>query len=135
MFKRFLIAFCIVLTATGAIYVAAIVALFHGLTHADPYPPFMANYQRLRGEGTYMRAMRAFSEFVSDTFPIGSNAEQAVALITSQGFHILPSTAASFQLLWARHAGPCSERYFIVIRQGEDGSIVEAKGQLNPACL
>jgi hypothetical protein len=134
MFKRFLIAFCIILTVTGAIYVAAIVGLVRGLMQADPYPPFMANYQ-LKATGTYVQAERAFSEFVSGTFPIGANAKQAVALLSSQGFDILSSTPASFQLLWARHAGPCSERYSIAIRQSEDGSIVEAKGQLHPVCL
>jgi len=134
MFRRFLIEFCIVLTVTGAICVAVIVGLHRGLMHADPYPPFMANYQ-LKTTGTYMQAKRAFGEFVVDTFPIGSDAKQAVALITSQGFDILSSTPVRFELLWARQAGPCSERFFIVIRQSEDGSIVEATGRLNPACL
>jgi hypothetical protein len=94
----------------------------------------MADYQQ-KASDTYPQAKRAFSEFVGDTFPIGSNARQAVALITGQGFHVVSSTPVSFQLLWTRHAGPCGEQYSIVIRQSEDGSIVEATGRLNPVCL
>jgi hypothetical protein len=90
---------------TGAIYVAGFVGLLRGLTHADPYPPFMTDYQ-LKASRYYAQAEREFSEFVNDTFPIGSNAKQAVALLSSQGFDILSSSPASVQLLWARHAGP-----------------------------
>jgi hypothetical protein len=134
MFGRFLIGFCIILAVIGAISVAAYSSFFHGLTHADPYPPFMSDYQ-LKKPGTYVQDDRAFNEFVGDTFPIGSDAKQAVGLITSQGFHVLSSTPVSFQLLWARRAGPCTERYSIAIRQSESGSIVEATGRLIPACL
>jgi hypothetical protein len=134
MFRRFLIGFCIVLAAIGAIYVAAYAGLVYALTRADPYPSFMADYQP-KAPRTYVQAEHAFSEFVGDTFPIGSDAKQAVALTTSQGFEMVSSTPVSFTLLWTRRAGPCSERYSIVIRQSESGSIVEATGQLNPVCL
>ena len=134
MFRRVLLGFCIVFTVIGVIYVAANASFLHGLTRADPYPLFMADY-RLKTPGTYVQAKRAFSEFVGDTFPIGSDAKQAIALITGQGFQVVSSTSVSFQLLWTRHAGPCDERYLIVIRQSEGGSIVEATGRLNPVCL
>jgi hypothetical protein len=134
MFGRVIIGFCIILTVIGAVYVAAYAGFLIGLTRADPYPSFMLNYQ-LKAPGTYAQAERAFGEFVGDTFPIGSDAKQAVALITSQGFHIVSSTSVDFQLLWTRHAGPCDERYSIAIRQSEGGSIVEATGRLNPVCL
>jgi hypothetical protein len=134
MFRRFLIGFCIVLTVIGLIYVAAGAIFLHGLTRADPYPSFMADYQ-LKAPGAYVQAERAFTEFVGDTFPIGSNAKQAVALITRQGFHVVSSTPVSFRLLWTCRAGPCDERYSILIRQSEGGSIVEATGRLSPVCL
>jgi hypothetical protein len=134
MFRRFVIGFGIVLAVTGLIYVAAVALSVHGLMSADPYPPFMTDYER-KARRTYVQAERAFSEFVGDTFPIGSNAKQTVALITSQGFQVVSSTPVGFELLWARHAGPCSERYSILIRQSDGGSIVEATGRLHPVCL
>jgi hypothetical protein len=134
MFGRFLIAFCTVLTAVGVIFVAAGARFLHELTRADPYPSFMADYE-LKAPGTYVQAERAFTEFVGDNFPMGSDAKQAVTLITSQGFQVVSSTPLGFQLLWTRRAGPCDERYSIQIRQSELGSIVEATGRLNPVCL
>jgi hypothetical protein len=134
MLKRFLIGFCMVLTVIGLIYVAAGAIFLHGLTRADPYPSFMADHQP-KAPGTYLRAERAFSEFVGNTFPMGSNAKRAVGLITSQGFHVVSSTPVSFELLWTRRAGPCNERYSILIHQSENGSIVEATGRLSPVCL
>ena len=98
MFRRFLIGFCVILTVIGAIYVATYAGFLRGLTSADPYPPFMADY-RLKASGTYAQAERAFSEFVGNFFPIGSDAKQAVALITGQGFHVVSSTPVSLQLL------------------------------------
>ena len=133
-FRRFLIGSCIILAVIGAICVATYAGLIHGLTRADPFPSFMAGYQ-LKARDTYVQAERAFTEFVGDTFPIGSDAKQAVALITSQRFQVVSSTPVSFDILWIRHAGPCGERYLIVIRQGENGLIVEATGQLEPVCL
>jgi hypothetical protein len=132
--RQYLIGFCIIFAFIGAVYVATIAGFLHGMKRADPYPPFMADYQ-LKKPGTYAEDDRAFNKFVGDTFPIGSNAKQAVALITSQGFDIVSSTTVSFSLLWARQAGPCSEHYLIMIRQSEDSSIVDATGRLNPACL
>jgi hypothetical protein len=134
MFGRFLIALCTVLTMVGVIFVAAGALFLHGLMRADPYPSFMADYQ-LKAPGIYVQAERAFSEFVGDNFQIGSDAEQAVTLITSQGFQVVSSTPLGFQLLWTRRAGPCDERYSILIRQSEIGSIVEATGLLQPVCL
>jgi hypothetical protein len=134
MFRRFLIGVCIVLTAIGLICLAAGAVFLHGLMRADPYPSFMSDYQ-LKAPRTYVQAERAFTEFVGDNFPMGSDAKQAVALITSQGFHVVSSTPVGFQLIWTRRAGPCDERYSILIRQSEIGSIVEATGRLNPVCL
>jgi hypothetical protein len=133
-FGRFVIGFCIVLVVIGGICVSTYSSFLHGLARADPYPSFMADYQ-LKAPGTYLKADRAFNAFVGDTFPVGSDAKQAVALITSQGFQIVSSTPVSFQLLWTRRAGPCNERYSIMIRQSEGGSIVEATGRVNPVCL
>jgi hypothetical protein len=134
MFGRSLIGFCVILAVIGVICVAASARLFHELTRADPYPPFMVDY-RLKAPGTYVQAERAFTAFVGDAFPTGSDAKQAVALVTSQGFQVVSSTQAGFQLLWTRRAGPCDERYSILIRQSEAGSIIEATGRLNPVCL
>jgi hypothetical protein len=94
----------------------------------------MADYQ-LKAPRTYVQAGHTFGEFVSGNFPIRSDAKRAVALITSQGFRVVSSTSVSFQLLWIRRVGPCDERYSILIRQSEGGSIVEATSRLDPVCL
>jgi hypothetical protein len=133
MLKRFLVGVSIALTIAGVFYVAAVAILVRQLTIMDPLPSFMASYQ-LKRTGTYAEAERAFPEFVSETFPVGSNAKQAVALVTSQGFDVVSSPDSSL-LRWTRRAGPCAEQYSIMIRQSSDGSIVEAAGQMHPACL
>ena len=114
---------------------AAGLALFgSGLTRADPYPFFMRDYLP-KGCHSYQEAALTFSEFVVRTFPIGSDAKDAISKITKGGFEVTTSSSDSVELLWKRQAGPCNERYLIVVNQTADGTIAKITGRLHPACL
>jgi hypothetical protein len=76
-----------------------------------------------------------FSEFVVTTFPIGSDAKDAISQITKGGFEVTTSSSDSVELLWRRHAGPCNELYSIVVNQTADGTIAKITGRLHPTCL
>ena len=132
--RRFLIMSGIILTGLVVICGAVLARFFHALTSADPYPAFMTDYQ-LKGSRSYQEAARTFSEFVVKTFPLGSDAKDAIAQATRGGFQLTTSTSDSFELLWKRHAGPCEERYLIVIDQIADGTIAKTTGRLHPICL
>jgi hypothetical protein len=139
--KRFLIEtsriFPILVVICGVIGLSQLYfyyALSHGLTRADPYPAFMTELQP-KGTRSYQQAEQMFSEFVVRTFPIGSNAKEAIVEITREGFRVMRSTPDSVELRWNRAAGPCSEQYFIMINQNADGVILKKTGNLHPVCL
>jgi len=94
----------------------------------------MTDYQ-LKGSGSYQEAARNFSQFVVKTFPIGSDAKDAIAQAARGGFQLTTSTSDSIELVWKRHAGPCGETYLIVIDQNADGTIAKTTGRLHPICL
>jgi hypothetical protein len=135
--RRFLIVVVLVGLAVVFACYGAWLALLYGLTHADPYPTFMSDYELKRSHSShlYEDAERAFSDFVAKTFPIGSDASDATSQITRGGFQITTSSPESVTLVWKRHAGPCSEWYSIVLSRGVDGRIAEIAGRLNPICL
>lgn len=62
-------------TAIGLTFVG------YALTRSDPYPTFMTDYL-LGGSRSYEEAKRPVSNFVVTTFPIGSDAKDAIAQIT-----------------------------------------------------
>jgi hypothetical protein len=133
--RRFLIASGFMLAVMVTTCGAMLTQFFHALTRApDPYPAFMAGSQP-RDTRSYQQAMHLFSESVVRTFPIGSNAKDAIAQITSEGFRVARSTPESVELLWNRSAGPCSEQYLIMIDQNADGAIAKTTGRLHPICL
>jgi hypothetical protein len=135
--KRFLIVssivFAILIVVYGVIW-SVQSYLFYALTRLDPYPAFMTDSQ-LSDIRSYQELERKFSEFVVRTFPIGSNAKDAILQITREGFQVTNSTPDSVVLHWNRAAGPCSEHYLIVINRNADGVIVKTTGSLRPICL
>jgi hypothetical protein len=131
--RRFLIVLAGVFVGSVALF-GAWLAFLGSLTRADPYPTFMTDYQ-LAGSHSYEEAKRSFSDFVIKTFPIGSDAKDAIAQITKGGFLVTRSGSETVELLWKRHNGPCSEWYSIVVGQKGDGKIAEVIGRLNPICL
>jgi hypothetical protein len=84
---------------------------------------------------SYKEAARTFSEFVAGAFAIGSDAKDAIAQIIRGGFEVIKSNSDSVELLWARHSGPCSEQYSIVVNKNADGTIAKMTGRLRPICL
>jgi|SRR5215467_9103800 len=134
---RFLLVSGIVLVLVGLL-----AAIFGGATFllnryefgADPYPPFMRDYEH-SSHSTYQEAERIFSEFVVKTFPIGSNAVDAIAQASGGGFRRIASASDALTLLWKRRAGPCYEDYYIIIDQNAHGTIARATGRLHPVCL
>jgi hypothetical protein len=132
-YRALLIVLAVVLA--GAIIVCGGLALFaYALMQVDSYPTFMADYQA-KTPRSYQQAERSFSDFVSTTFPIGSAERDAIAQITKGGFQITTSTSEKVELVWKRHAGPCSEQYSIVVGRDPDGRIAKIVGQLRPICL
>src|ERR1700745_1911008 len=106
--RRFLIGLAAVIACSVVIYGAGLAFFSNALTRADPYPTFMAEYQQ-SGSRSYEEAKHAFSDFVAKTFPIGSDKNEAIAQITRGGFQVTTSTSETVELVWKRHAGPCSE--------------------------
>jgi hypothetical protein len=132
--RRFLITSGVVLAICGAGLAIFSYAFLRLLTSADPYPTFLTDYQS-SAPRSYEEAVRSFSEFVVRAFPAGSDAKDAIAQITSGGFEVRASNPDSVELLWKRHAGPCSEWYWIVVDKKADGTIAKTTGRLHPFCL
>jgi hypothetical protein len=139
---RFLVVLGIVLLVAAAIYRGAVFLFSHALT-PDPYPEFMSDYLQMRRDYVQMRRSpptnqedeRTFSEFVAKTFPIGSNAKDAIAQAGRGGFRQITSTSHSVQLLWTRRAVICHEDYSIIIDQSADGMVAKATGRRHVICL
>lgn len=132
--RRFLIVSGVLFAGLVIILGVEVARFGYALTHADPYPAFMMDYLPA-GSHSYQEAARTFSEFVVKTFPAGSDANEAIAQITSGGFEVKTSSSDSIELLWRRHAGPCSELYSIVVSSTADGTIAKIAGRLQPICL
>jgi hypothetical protein len=133
LIRRILIALAVV--SAGAVSVGVgLVHFAHGLASADLCPAFMTDYEK-RAARTYEEAERAFSDFVVETFPTGSDAKAAIAKIAGGGFQVARSASGSVELFWQRHAGPCSEQYSIIVSQDGDGRIANIVGKLRPICL
>ena len=128
---RLLLGCCAILTMMGIVYVIGMVIMVHGLTTLDPFPPFMTDYQ----PNGYLQAEPRFNEFVGKTFPIGSDAQDAIAKIAREGFAVAELAPDTWQLDWNRHAGPCSEHYLIIILQRDNRMIAEITGRLGLSCL
>ncbi|MBR0873471.1 hypothetical protein JQ633_24150 [Bradyrhizobium tropiciagri] len=89
-----------------------------------------------KGPRTYEEARQTFAQFVTAMFPVGSDAKDAISRMTNAGFRTEGATALNkAELVWSRNAGPCLERYFVVVGQSADGKIADIAGQLYPACL
>lgn len=123
----------LVLVVPSFLYLAPGLFLAYAIRGADPYPAFMADYNP-KGS-SYKEAERAFPDFIARTFPIGSDKNDAVALLTKGGFEVTGSTSEAVKLRWNRHAGPCSEQYSIVINGDANGRIAGIVGELHPICL
>ena len=132
--KRFLIVVALTLVSAVVLYGAGVILFGYALTRSDPYPTFMAE-QQSESSRSYEEAKRMFSELVVKSFPIGSDAKNAIAQIMGGGFGVIKSGSESVELLWRRHAGPCSELYSIIVSQNADGTIAKINGRLNPICL
>lgn len=134
LLRRVVIVLAVLLAGSVITYLSGIAFIGHALTRADPYPAFMADYE-LRRTGSYEVAERAFSDFIASTFPVGSDADGAIAQMTGGGFEVVTSTPESAELVWKRRAGPCSEVYSIVVRKDADRRITKIDGRLQPICL
>jgi len=132
MTKRLLLVLAAPLALPGIKYVGGTAILLYALTTADPFPPFMADYHP---NGSYAHAGSSFDQFVTHRFPIGSNAQDAIAKIGLERFCIVASKAGLYQFTWNRHAGPCGEHYSIILEENSDGTIAEISGRLRERCL
>jgi hypothetical protein len=132
--KRIWIAAALTLASAVVVCGAGVTFFSYALTRSDPYPAFMTE-QQPKSSRSYEEAARTFSELVAKSFPVGSDAKNAIAQITGGGFEVIKSGSESVEPLWKRHAGPCSEWYSIVVGQNADGTIAEINGQLHPICL
>jgi hypothetical protein len=101
--RRFLIVSGVIFAALVVIYSAGLALFGYALTRADSYPTFMMNYLP-KGSHSYQEAALTFFEFVVRTFPIGSDAKDAIAQIAKGGFEVTTSSSDSVELLWRRHA-------------------------------
>jgi len=131
MTKRLLLALGATLALAGIIYVGGVAVLLHGLTTVDSYPPFMADY----ANGSYAQAENPFDQFVAHRFPVGSNAQDAVAKIGLERYRIFDSKPSLYHFTWDRHAGICGEHYSIDLRENSDGAIAEISGRKQTRCL
>jgi hypothetical protein len=132
MTKRLLPALGATLALAGIIYAGVAAILLHGLTTADPYPLFMADYHPPR---FYADLESSFYHFVTRRFPVGSNAQDAIAKISLEGFRANASTPDLYSFTWFRHAGPCTEIYSIELRENSDGIIAQITGRCPHHCL
>jgi hypothetical protein len=88
--------------ALAGIYAGWVALLFHALTTADPYPPFMTDY---RARKLYADLERSFDQFITQRFPVGSNTQDAVATHMRIVFMLLLLIAANVDLLPPREGG------------------------------
>jgi hypothetical protein len=101
----------------------------------DPYPPLMARWYESKGhDRSHDEAKEIFGEFVAKSFPIGSDAEGAIAEISGGGFEVATSGADSVELVWKRHVTFCSEWYSIGIQKDAGGRVAEISSGLQPIC-
>jgi hypothetical protein len=136
MLRRLLVVLGTMLAISGVLYAGIIALLSFSLMRSDPYPAFMARYDEQQDHHrTYDEARQIFGEFVAKTFPIGCDAEGAIAEITGGGFQVATSGADSVELVWKRSAGPCNEWYSIVLQKDAGGRVAKISGRLNPICL
>src|SRR5215831_663719 len=100
--------FLITLLSTILLGAAIIGAAFlHALKSADPYRGFMRNYELKCSRSAHQEPACTFSTFAVETFPIGSDVKDAIALSTAAGFQLIKSGSDSVELLWSRHTGLC----------------------------
>ena len=130
--KRILIVVALTLASAVVLCGAGSILFSYALTRSDPYPAFMR--EQPKSSRSYEEAARTFSELVAKSFPVGSDMKNAIAQITGGGFEVVESGSESVELLWKRHAGPCSEWYSIVVGQNADGTIAKINGRLHPVC-
>jgi hypothetical protein len=136
MLRRLLVVLGTLLAISGVLYAGIVALLSFSLMRLDPYPAFMARYDEPTGQPrSYDEAKQIFGEFVAKTFPIGSDAEGAIAEITGGGFQVATSGSGSVELVWKRSAGPCNERYSIIIQKDAGGRVAKISGRLHPICL
>jgi hypothetical protein len=128
------IVLAVVFGGPAILYLAGVALMVRAFTSSDPYPAFMAEYERGHSR-TYQDAEREFSDFVVKTFPIGSSGRDAIAQIIEGGFQAEIQTPPSSRFIWKRHAGPCSEQYSIVMKEDPDRRIASIIGRLQPICL
>src|ERR1700722_10036113 len=112
--RRVVIVLAVLFFGSLIVYSASWLLFAYAFTRSDPYPAFMADLKP-KGPRTYDAAIRRFSDFVAETFPIGADMSDAVAQITKGGFQVTSSTSTSVKLVWNRRNGPCSEEYSIVV--------------------
>jgi hypothetical protein len=130
--KRLLLIVAVPLALIGFAYVFVSAMLIYSLVTGDPYPSFMADYDPPR---LYADLERSFDQFITRRFPVGSNAQDAIAKIRRQGFRVDASREGLYRFTWDRHAGPCGEHYSIVLRQNSDSTIAEISGRVQTHCL
>jgi hypothetical protein len=132
MTKRLLLVLGARLALAAIIYAGVAALLVHGLTTADPYPSFMADYHPPR---LYADLESSFDQFVTQRFPVGSNAQDAIAKIGLEGFRSGASNPGLYSFRWFRHAGPCTEIYSIDLRENSDGTIAQITAHCPHHCL
>jgi hypothetical protein len=103
--RRVLIVLSIAFAGLVSLYSGRMVRFGSALTRADPYPTFMADYQSRRSQ-SYELAKRNFSDFVAETFPIGSDENDAIAKITKGGFRVATSGLDMMSLSGTATRGP-----------------------------
>ena len=131
--KPILIVLAVLLAGSALVHWAAL-AFSRAMMSADPYPAFMAEYDAGRSR-SYEDAKRAFSDFVTKTFPVGSDAGNAIAQIIEGGFQAEIQASESSRFTWKRHSGPCSEWYTIGVKEDAGRRIAGITGRLQPVCL
>jgi hypothetical protein len=92
----------------------------------------MADYHPPR---LYADLASSFDKFITRRFPVGSNAQDAIAKIGLEGFRVVASSEGLHRFTWGRHAGPCREYYEIVLRENSDSTIAEISGRVRANCL
>jgi hypothetical protein len=130
MTKRVLLILGAIFVLAGVLYGGTAI-LLHALTMVDPFPPFMADY----ANGSYAEAESPFHRFITQRFPVGSNAQDAIAKIGLERFRVFASTPGLYRFTWDRHAGICGEHYSIVLRENSDGTIAKISGRKQTRCL
>lgn len=130
--KLLLLILAVPLTLLGVNYVVIPAMFLYWVATADSYPSFMADYDPPR---LYADLEPSFDQFITRRFPVGSNAQDAIAKIGRQGFRVDASREGLYRFTWDRHAGPCGEHYSIVLRQKSDSTIAEISGRVRTVCL